>query len=103
MGSSGSGSSGSSGSSGVSGRRNGSRSGGTNNGGSSRSSKSWVKTDGQATFGSVAPPETHGPAAEALLEGAEYDAETEDSAGASKAAAAAKTKQLGHDDGGQGK
>jgi len=31
----------------------------------------------------------HGPAAEALLEGAEYDAETEDMAGASEAAEAA--------------
>ena len=31
---------------------------------------------------------THGPAAEALLEGAEHDAETEDLAGASEAAAA---------------
>ena len=42
----------------------------------------------------VAPPgaTTHGPAAEALIEGAEYDAETEDAAEASEAAAAAAGK-----------
>ena len=42
----------------------------------------------------VLPGETsHGPAAEALLEGAEYDAETEDVAGSSEAAAAEQQKQ----------
>ena len=44
-----------------------------------------------AAAGAAAPPlaPTHGPAAEALQEGAECDAETEDMAGASEAAAAA--------------
>jgi len=48
--------------------------------------------DGFTTAAEAAAPPgatTHGPAAEALLEGAEYDAETGDAAGASKAAAAA--------------
>ena len=38
------------------------------------------------------PAPTHGPAAEALLEGAGYDTETEDAAGASEAAAAAAAR-----------
>ena len=42
----------------------------------------------------VAPPRatTHGPAAGALLDGAEYDTETEDAAGASEAVAAAAAR-----------
>jgi len=47
--------------------------------------------DGLYTAASTAVPlraTTHGPAAETLLDGAEYDAETEDAAGASEAAAA---------------
>jgi hypothetical protein len=38
-------------------------------------------------------PRNYGPAAEALLDGAEYDAETEDAAGCSDAAAAAGMRQ----------
>ena len=51
-----------------------------------------MNLDGLSTAAGAAPSPgatTHGPAAEALLKGAEYDAETEDSAGASEAAAAA--------------
>ena len=48
------------------------------------------------TAGAVAPhgATAHGPAAEELLEGAEYDAETEDAAGASEAAAAAAAARV---------
>jgi len=60
--------------------------------------------DGLCTAAGAAAPSgapTHGPAADDLLEGAEYDTETEDAAGASEvaarggASAAAKTSGLG--------
>jgi len=71
--------SGSSGSWSSGGSGSGSESGSKNSGGNSRNSRNWVK-------------KLHGPALEALLEGAEYDAETEDAAEASEAAATARVR-----------
>ena len=71
---------------------------------SSRNSRNWVKNDPDAkdldglstVTGAAAPPgaSTHGPAAEAFLEGTEYDAETEDAAEASETAAAATAARV---------
>ena len=56
-----------------------------------------MNLDGLSTAAGAAPSPgatTHGPAAEALLKGAEYDAETEDAAEALEATAAAAAAQV---------